>query len=243
LLLWVVGTLLFASFLNWTVNARSVLPLIPAVGILLARRLEAAGGLAGKLPPSKLVAPLVVSVAVSLWVTWADASLANSARAAAQYVRDRVSAPGVNVSFEGHWGFQYYMQGFGFKPVNYRDSLAGNGDLLVIPDNNTNVSVQSIPLRLVASRKAFAFHMHTGVTTINPYLGAGFYSDAWGPLPYAFGPEHSSDGYTLLRLQDPADMHKKRAGDLARVPGSLPEAISEYRAVLRADAKTTSQIR
>src|SRR5207245_1481240 len=37
---WVVGTFLFTAFLNWTINARSALPLIPAIGILLARRLE-----------------------------------------------------------------------------------------------------------------------------------------------------------------------------------------------------------
>src|SRR6266699_5047920 len=37
---WVVGTFAFTAFLNWTINARTVLPLIPAIGILLARRLE-----------------------------------------------------------------------------------------------------------------------------------------------------------------------------------------------------------
>ena len=80
LLTWVLsGTWVFASFVNWTVNARSVLPMIPAVGILLARRLETLGNLAGKLRLAKLVVPLVVSAAVALWVTWADASLANSA--------------------------------------------------------------------------------------------------------------------------------------------------------------------
>src|SRR5437588_3234677 len=40
LLLWVVGSFWFTAYLNWTVNVRSVLPMIPAVGILLARRLE-----------------------------------------------------------------------------------------------------------------------------------------------------------------------------------------------------------
>ena len=40
LLLWVAGTFWFTAYLNWTVNARSILPMVPAVGILLARRLE-----------------------------------------------------------------------------------------------------------------------------------------------------------------------------------------------------------
>jgi hypothetical protein len=40
LALWVVGTFLFTGFVNWTINARSILPLIPAVGVLLARRAD-----------------------------------------------------------------------------------------------------------------------------------------------------------------------------------------------------------
>ncbi|MDP9113035.1 MAG: glycosyltransferase family 39 protein, partial [Acidobacteriota bacterium] len=136
LLLWVVGTWVFASFVNWTVNARSVLPMIPAVAILLARRLETLGAFAGKLRMAKLVVPLALSAAVALWVTWADASLANSARQAAQYVHDRLSKPAINVSFEGHWGFQYYMQAYGLQPVNFRDFHVGNGDVVVIPSNS-----------------------------------------------------------------------------------------------------------
>jgi hypothetical protein len=34
LLLWVAGTFWFTAYLNWTVNARSILPMVPAVGIL-----------------------------------------------------------------------------------------------------------------------------------------------------------------------------------------------------------------
>jgi hypothetical protein len=43
--LWVFGVLIFASLCNWTINGRSILPLLPAVGILLARRLETFGSL------------------------------------------------------------------------------------------------------------------------------------------------------------------------------------------------------
>src|SRR3954447_18763881 len=35
--LWLIGTFMFAGFVNWSVNGRSVIPLIPAAGILLAR--------------------------------------------------------------------------------------------------------------------------------------------------------------------------------------------------------------
>ena len=40
LALWVLGTFVFTALLNWTINGRSILPMAPAVGILLARRLS-----------------------------------------------------------------------------------------------------------------------------------------------------------------------------------------------------------
>ena len=41
LALWIAGTIYFATVLNWTVNVRSFLPMVPATAILLVRRLEA----------------------------------------------------------------------------------------------------------------------------------------------------------------------------------------------------------
>lgn len=202
LLLWVLGTWVFASFVNWTVNARSVLPMIPAVAILLARRLEALGTLGGKLRMTKLVVPLAVSAAVALWVTWADASLANSAREAARYVRNHLSKPGVNVSFEGHWGFQYYMQAYRYQPIDFRYFHVGNGDLVVIPQNSSFAAAKSIPASVVASRGVLTLPIKTGMTTMSQAWGSGFYSDALGPLPYSFGPP-LSEYYMVLRLRNP----------------------------------------
>jgi hypothetical protein len=208
LLLWMVGTWLFAWFVNWSVNARSVLPMVPAVGILLARRLELGGELAGKLRMAKLIGPLVLSGAVSLWVAWADAGLANSSRNAAQYVRDHFSTPGSKVSFEGHWGFQYYMQAYGFQPVDFRNFIAGKGDIIIIPENNTNAGVQTIPAAAIISKETFAFPIKIGASTMNQSWGSGFYSDVWGPLPYAFGPAYS-EVYHVLRVRNPSETTPK----------------------------------
>jgi len=40
LFLWVFGTFLFASYVNWTMSARNILPMTPAVGILVMRRFK-----------------------------------------------------------------------------------------------------------------------------------------------------------------------------------------------------------
>ena len=208
LLLWVIGTWVFASFVNWTVNARSVLPMIPAVAILLARRLEAPGAFAGKLRMARVVVPLAVSAAVALWVTWADDGFANSGRKAAQYVRDHLSKPGINVSFEGHWGFQYYMQTYQYQPIDFRNFHVENGDLVVIPQNSSYATAQSIPANVVASSGVLTLPVKTGMTTMSQAWGSGFYSDALGPLPYSFGPP-LPEYYMVLRLKAPAEERPK----------------------------------
>ncbi|PYJ03279.1 MAG: hypothetical protein DME25_12645 [Verrucomicrobia bacterium] len=38
--LWVGGVLVFATVFNWTLNGRTVLPMLPAVGLLIGRRLQ-----------------------------------------------------------------------------------------------------------------------------------------------------------------------------------------------------------
>src|SRR5207249_2932867 len=75
LFLWLVGTLVFAVFFNWTINGRSLLAAAPAVGILTVRRLERGRG-----PVPRL--PLAAAFLVTLAVTWSDFRLAASARTA-----------------------------------------------------------------------------------------------------------------------------------------------------------------
>ncbi len=87
LLLWIFGTFIFTGFVNWMINVRSVLPLIPAAGILLARRIDKMETLR---PRSKrwhtaklMTIALAATGAVSLWLTWADTEMANSGHTAA----------------------------------------------------------------------------------------------------------------------------------------------------------------
>ncbi len=202
LFLWVSGTFIFAGFLNWTNNARSVLPLIPAVGILLARRIEAAGVTAPGWHRLKLAIPLVVSGVLSFWIAWADADMANSARKTAALVASLCATEkGENSSatlwFEGHWGFQYYMQSLGARPVDMEHLEFRPGDFLVIPDNG--VTLFDVRPRFVASRKVIETRMPSGIATMQGALGAGFYSSDWGPIPFAFG-RVPSERYVLLRF-------------------------------------------
>ena len=66
LLAWLLGTYFFAAVVNWTANARSVLPLLPPAAILLARRIAERASSAGTLRPRGLAPALVLAAGLSL---------------------------------------------------------------------------------------------------------------------------------------------------------------------------------
>jgi hypothetical protein len=183
--LWVAGTFLFAAFVNWTANGRSVLPLVPAAGILVVRgiydRREASGAVS-----MVRAAALVAAAAVSLGVAWADVSLARCQKEAAEEIANRYRGRPGTTWFQGHWGFQYYMEANGGKAVDFRNREQRRGDRLVVPLNNTNLRPVNPRRYRLTGRVERA--PARGLSVMQAAAGAGFYSDLWGPLPYAFGP-------------------------------------------------------
>lgn len=185
LALWVLGTFLFAGFFNWIVNGRSILPMAPAVGILLVRRLEQ-GARAGKSARARDARiSLAAGAALALLVARADFRYATAVRHSAEQTHARCGQGGGTLWFEGHWGFQYYLEKLGAKAVVARQSAPRRGDLLAIPLNNSNLrppdSKQAHPW------KALLIPGPRWLTTISREVGAGFYASVWGPLPFAFG--------------------------------------------------------
>ncbi len=200
LALWILGTFLFAAFLNWTVNARSMLPLIPATAILLARRLDEKRIGSARRPTLKLVVPLALSAAISLAVAWGDTAFADSGRNMAGLIHQQTQKQADSVLFEGHWGFQYYMQLFGARPVEYDKFVFQTGDVAVIPENST--STFPIAPQSVAAQQILQIDPHAHTATMA--LGAGFYSSVWGPLPFSFG-RVPSESYLVVRLKQPVE--------------------------------------
>jgi hypothetical protein len=196
LMLWVVGTFAFTGFLNWAINARSVLPLIPAVGILLARRVDALRTNSVRWRPTMLLLPLAAAGAVSLWLTWADTELANSARTAAALIEKQTRNQPGTVWFLGHWGFQYYMESFGAHAVIIDNPPHQTGDFLATAGDRLLFEVRPA---FVASRDSIQIPMRLGITTVQSELGTGFYSSDLGPLPFAIGPV-PPERYELIRL-------------------------------------------
>ncbi len=141
LFLWIIGTFIFAAIVNWTTNIRAVLPLIPAASIILVRMVENVQGVV-KLKKLNYIWLLIPCIIVSLSVTWADYTLANSARHAAKYVSQKFNASNRKIWFVGHWGFQYYMELRGGYQIDKNGSDLNPGKclqttqiLLIFPAN------------------------------------------------------------------------------------------------------------
>ena len=198
--LWVGGTFLFAAFFNWTVNSRSLLPLAPAVGILIARRLDQ-NRLAGRsVEPRAAALGLAASAGLALLVARADFLLASAIRLNAEEVCRIYSSAGTSLWFQGHWGFQYYMQAQGALPLDAKHSRLKRGDHLAVPTNNTNL-LPLDPRSAVLLEKIVVPETYP-LTTFNEMVGAGFYASVWGPLPFAFGrvPPESVSVYRIQPL-------------------------------------------
>jgi len=182
LALWLTGTFLFTAFGNWTINGRTVLPMAPAVGMLLARRWERAG----PRPVWGLHFSLAACAGLALLVAEADFQLAVAARRNAQEVMAKWGRDKGAVWFQGHWGFQYYMQQLGAKSADLDHFTPMPGDILAVPLHNTCTTEP--PSAMVASRDVMVVPGPAFLTTFHGAVGAGFYSSFYGPLPFAFGP-------------------------------------------------------
>jgi hypothetical protein len=165
---------------------RGFLFLLPALAILAARRIQRRGSGGGS--RIRDAAGLVAAAALSLAVAAADARLAGSAREAAHALV--AGHPGREVWFQGHWGFQYYAERLGARAMEPGKPVPA-GALIIQPHNNSFLwRLDAKPLE----QRVFAGP--AGCSTMEPTLGAGFYSSTWGPMPFAFGAV-SPETYTV----------------------------------------------
>jgi len=187
--LWLGGVFFYFVFIYHLVNIRVILPALPVAALLCARRLnrgrtEDWRGQRITRASLFIMAGFAASLALSLCVALADISLANSARTAAEKIAPEKR--GGRTWFSGHWGFQYYMQARGAKPVDINNQDFQLGDTFVTPLNATNIFL-SRP-RVDSTDQSFELPVCRWVATMRTERGAGFHADTWGPLPFVFGP-------------------------------------------------------
>ena len=223
LVLWTMGVMYFATVLNWTVNVRSFLPVVPAVAILLVRRLEARWENRGAV--GWWLWPLIPAAAITLSVAIADYQLANSARTAAKLITSEYKSQSHQIWFEGgHGAFQYYMEKLGGQPMDVERSLLQPGDIVVVPEVGVLITLPPNSVKLVE-------HLGYVPSSWMNLMGgtengvAGFYGANCAPVPFIFGklPEQL---YFVVKVSSgvqwnsqPSNLRETRAGDVPSFSG------------------------
>jgi hypothetical protein len=205
---WVLGTFIFTAFFNWVVNGRSILPIAIPAAILVARRLEQRARAGTKFSPMTLFVPVAVGAALAIGVTAADYFSALAPQSLAGGVQSLY--PGSNehrLWFQGHWGFQYYMEKNGATALDLQHLQLKQGDYIAMPSGNSNVYPLKEPVTELETISIAPFGC---LTTMSKESGAGFYASLWGPLPFAFG--RSADQSVTIFAYDPTgEVQKARA--------------------------------
>src|SRR4030095_12050105 len=123
---------------------------------------------------------------VSLLVGASYFSLADGYRQAA---REALSHPpgGSRVWFTGHWGWQYYLEKMGAfpLPVSQNEALQA-GDVVLTAENVAKQKVHPLLTPRLHLFERFSLSSRVPFLTMNSGANAGFYSNAWGSLPYTF---------------------------------------------------------
>jgi dolichyl-phosphate-mannose-protein mannosyltransferase len=122
---------------------------------------------------------------ISIFVAASDFSLAECYRKISHDALPQ-HADNQRVWFTGHWGWQYYLEKYGASPLPTSEYEAlHTGDLVLTAEN---VAKQQIHPQL-ASRlrifESFSYFSRNPFRTMNGAANAGFYSNAWGTLPYS----------------------------------------------------------
>ena len=180
------GTLAFALVLNWTVNARSLIALAPIAGILVARGLErpeTRSAIAPARTATRWVA-LAPGLALGFAVALADHRLANSAREAAAVLAAR-HGTGDTPWFLGHWGWQWYLQEAGARPVLLDTGTLPAGSVLLVPENGSGIP--EVPWSAVTVVEELSLPIDGWISTMSVHTRAGLHASVHGPLPFALG--------------------------------------------------------
>jgi tetratricopeptide (TPR) repeat protein len=220
LVFWILSGLFFAVVLNWTISARSYLPIVPAAVILLVRRMGRQQLLIRNV---WLLGPFILAAVIALSVAMADYQLANTDRMAAEQIVARYKPAGHQLWFEGGFAtFQYYTEKLGGQRMDVEQSILQPGDVVVIP--KLNDSFFSLPPGSVGWVGDLEYRPRSWVKLMwtDEHSAAGFYGAGLGPVPFAIGGLPSQLYYVVKvfsRVQyktQPVNPQAVRAGDVPK---------------------------
>ena len=196
--LWLLAPLAVLPYPHFP--SKYLLASVPAAAILVARELAAADRLRAR---AVLAVTCAAGLALGIAILRADAVFAGvGRRAAAELIAPQVAA-GHRVWFVGHWGFQWYAERAGGRPVTITPPFPSKGDLVVVSLNSE--PGREIPALLErmyprTTHLARVEEFEPGGRAMDTSVRAGFFSQAWGYKPWAWG-RGVVDRFDLRRLE------------------------------------------
>jgi 4-amino-4-deoxy-L-arabinose transferase-like glycosyltransferase len=196
LALWIAGTMIFCAAFNHYVNARALLPLLPALAIAIGRAADARAAISWR---------AAAAGALALWLLIADYDVAEHDQRAAQRAVTRAKEDGKPLHYIAYWGLEYYLMKAGAHPLVFAPKatmaeptrpLMAVGDLLVV---DAYASAPWIPPpRGFEVVEEIIEPYSAATTTFDAHAAAGFYSHRIGVLPYRVG-RVEPERFLLLR--------------------------------------------
>jgi 4-amino-4-deoxy-L-arabinose transferase-like glycosyltransferase len=191
--LWLLPALAAVAYLH--LPAKYLVPSAPAAAILLARRL------AERPRVGAAIATVTMALGVTLSVAMlrADAVVAGFARNAAQGAIAPRTRAGESVWYVGQWGFQWYAERAGAQCLSAVPPYPAPGDVIV-SCQHCGPPVDMSALRSILVPIARLEDTTPGGRLMDMDSGAGFYSNYWGYLPWAWsdGPVEIVDVWRLV---------------------------------------------
>jgi 4-amino-4-deoxy-L-arabinose transferase-like glycosyltransferase len=196
LLMAVGGAILFLPF----ATARYMLPTLPPLLFLLVRRAESlwAGRRWLRIAFTLVVAQ---SLLLGALLSLADYEYAGCYRDLARSVR--ADYPNRPIWFVGEWGFRYYMGTQGGRYLRSSDEDPQSGDIIVRP-SIAGMHEMSEGVRQRAERlREIDIRGRWPVRLMSFEAKAGYYSQHWGYLPFAFS-RAPMERVEILEVRTPA---------------------------------------
>ena len=179
-LLWLASGLVALPYVF--MGAKYLLPGVPAAALLIVLH-------AARVPHPRY--PLTVAILIALgWVSGAlivegDTTLAASQRRAVERMIVPRLHDGSKVWAGGQWAFLAYAEDAGAKALANTPPLPAPGDFIVVSRLDYYGRLLRLPIRLELLNTQT--DRRCGVFVLNRRLGAGFYSNRFGYLPFAIG--------------------------------------------------------
>lgn len=181
---WLLVPLAPATYVH--LPPKYLLAAAPAAGLIVARLMARR---AGRMPTVLLGTTAALGVVLGVAILRADAAFADVGRRAAKELVAPMAQTGSRVWFVGSWGFYWYAVNAGARPVTLSAPYPEAGDIVVIGER-TNPSASALRVLRRYPRASFLGRIEDtrpGGRVMSQALGAGFFSNMSGYLPWAWG--------------------------------------------------------